>query len=324
MAKPTIDFVSDIPLDLARAAHAGTSFTPEARAEQERASYAATLAQDLENLSRYANTDEKKVQLEAEFARYRAGYRNRVHKYLSSRSRCMSSMIAGPSKFPVRQQEKRNRVADQRLQELVEYRERALAAIKRTLTPELRPIMSGDADAVERLREKIAKAEATQELMKKANAAIRKFAKAGPAVQTAELLALGLPEKMARELLKPDCLRRIGFPDFELKNNNANIRRMKARLEIVSAAKVTPMAEAAGEDGIRVEDCPSENRIRIFFPGKPASEVRADLKANGFRWAPSLGCWQAYRNHHSLAHAQRFVSAAAAPVDSTATGGERQ
>jgi hypothetical protein len=29
------------------------------------------------------------------------------------------------------------------------------------------------------------------------------------------------------------------------------------------------------------------------------------LKAAGFRWAPSLGCWQAYRNHATLTTARR-------------------
>jgi hypothetical protein len=326
MTKTAIDFISDVPLDLAQQAHAGTSFTPETRGEQERASYAATLVRDFENLSRYANTDEKKTQLEHEFARYRAGYKQRVIAHLSARSRCLSPMITGPSNFPTRRNEKLNNVADRRLQELVEFRERALAAIRRALTPELRPVMAGDSDAVERLKAKIAAAEELQQRMKAANAAIRKYAKAGAEAQTAALVALGLTKANAEELLKPDFAGRIGFADFELQNNNANIRRMKKRLEQISAAKAEATTEVAGDDGVSLEDCPAENRIRIRFPGKPASDVRTDLKANGFRWAPTLGCWQAYRNHHSLAYAQRFVSrptpaaAAAAAAPDTAGG----
>lgn len=31
--------------------------------------------------------------------------------------------------------------------------------------------------------------------------------------------------------------------------------------------------------------------VEVVFPAKPSEEVRAELKAAGFRWAPSGGCW---------------------------------
>lgn len=33
-------------------------------------------------------------------------------------------------------------------------------------------------------------------------------------------------------------------------------------------------------------------RLQIFFDDKPDDQVRALLKANGFRWSPSRGAWQ--------------------------------
>ena len=63
-------FANDVPHDLAQAAHQGTSFVPERRAEQEQADYAATLRADYEELTKLADTEEKQAQLAEEFARY--------------------------------------------------------------------------------------------------------------------------------------------------------------------------------------------------------------------------------------------------------------
>ena len=294
----------DIPLDLARRAHSGTSFVPEERAISERSGYASTLATDYANLSKYATTDDKKNTLDSEFSRYRDGYRKRYLAMLTAKSRCMSTMITGPSNFPTARNRKRSDAADKRTTELQEYRERALDAIRKVLCPELRPIMAGDDDATERLAAKIAKAEQLQARMKDANAAIRRHARAGADAQVAALVVLGFTDGVARDLLKPDFCSRIGFADYQLKNNNADIRRMKERLAKVSRDQATEPTEIVGERA-RLEDCPSDNRVRLFFSGKPDAEVRDRLKRAGFRWTPSLGCWQSYRNHNALAIAHR-------------------
>lgn len=293
------DFISDIPLDLAIAAHNGTSHVPERRGEQEREGYAATLASDFANLSKYANTPDKAELLTSEFARYRAGYRARTIARLSAASRTMSTMITGRSNFPITRARKASDRADKATTELIEFRTRALNAIRKKLCPELRPIMAGDADALERLAIKFAKLESLQEIMVEANKAIRKYAKAGADAQIAALCDLGLKEPTARDLLAPDFAGRIGFADFALKNNNAEIRRIKDRIEKLTAAKATEDTTIEGEHA-RMEIAHGDNRVRLFFPGKPAREVIGRLKSHAFRWTPSLGCWQAYINTRSL------------------------
>jgi hypothetical protein len=302
----TEQLVNDISRDVAKAAHSGTSFVPERRAEQERNEYAATLAADYADLARYATTPEKLAILDEEFERYRAGYRAKTLAHLHSRSRVMSWMITGPSRFPNERNRKRNESADRRLNELLEFRKRALDAIEKTLRPELRPIMAGDDDAVERLEDKLAKAKKLQALMKAANAAIRKHKKAGPDAQIAALVVLGFSEGRARDLLEPDFAGRIGVPAYELTNLNANIKRMEGRVKTITVAQETPASEVEGEHA-RIEDSPAENRIRLYFPGKPSSEVRSKLKASGFRWSPTIGAWQAYRNYRSEAVAREVA-----------------
>jgi len=121
-------------------------------------------------------------------------------------------------------------------------------------------------------------------------------------------------EAKAAQLLVPDYIGRVGFPDYAFQNNGANLRRMRARLALLERDKAAPETTHDGNNGVRLEDCPSDNRVRLFFPGKPDSAIRTRLKANGFRWTPSLGCWQAYRNSRSLEQAGQFV---AVPIESS-------
>jgi hypothetical protein len=306
----TQDFIKDIPRDLAYRAHSGTSHVPEKRAQMERDDYAATLAADYKMLLTHAPTDEKRATLETEFARYREGYKSRSLAYLHSRSRCMSSMIAGPSNFPVQRMEKRNAVCHRRLTELCEFRKRALEAIKKTLHPEWRPIMAGDADAVSRLRKKIEEEEKSHAAMKAVNLAIRKNKKHGEAAQIAAIRAVHpmFTEAKAAELIKPDVMGCIGFAPYAFQNSGANLRRMRARLAVLERNKAAPQTSKEGSNGVRLEDCPNENRVRLFFPGKPDETIRTRLKSGGFRWTPSLGCWQAYRNFRSMEQAKEFIT----------------
>lgn len=217
-------------------------------------------------------------------------------------------MITGPSNFPVRRMEKRNAAAHKRLTETIEFRERALAAIRKTLCPELRPIMAGDSDACERLREKIVEAEQLQAAMKAINAAHKRFLK-----DPASLNAAPLSEEHKAKVrqYKPQySWEPHPIAPFEFTNLSANIRRMKQRLEGITRNQALPTveAESTNGNGIRLEDCPAENRVRLFFPGKPDVEIRTKLKSSGFRWTPSLGCWQAYRNSGTLAVAQQMIA----------------
>lgn len=318
-ADPT-DYANDLPIEAARAAHRGTSFTPEDRGDQMRREYAATLAADLAALSRYADTDEKRAILAGEFTRYRTGYRTRMIAWLGARSRVMSTMITGGSNFPTARNRKRGDVADKRCTELVDYRAAALVAIERKLRPELRPIMAGDDDATTRLRAKLAKLETLQGAMKRANAAIRAHAKAGADAQVAAIVALkaGIGEGQARDLLKPDFAGRIGFADYEIRKTGAEIRRLRGRLESVAAAKATPDTRTEGTEAT-IEESAVDNRIRLTFPSKPDAMIRKRLKEAGFRWAPTLDAWQAYVNHHTRAVARAIAGAPPTAIDAAAT-----
>lgn len=316
----TAEFLADIPVSVAQAAHAGTSWTPERRAESERNDYAATMAADFAHFEAQARKGGTLDKLDEEFSRYRAGYAKRYRAYLHSRSGLVSWMIAGPSGFPAARMNKKADIAHRRMGELIGWRSRARNAVVRNLRPDLRPIMAGDADALDRLDADIETAERLQSVMREANKIVRAFVKAGLRendggdlwrryhAQLAELIP-NISAARAKDILDPDCLNRRGFPDYALTNNSANIRRMKARREQIAAAHATPATSIDGAGGVQIEDDPPANRVRLFFPGKPSAEIRDRLKRAGFRWSPTIGAWQAYRNHNSMETARSFATA---------------
>jgi hypothetical protein len=178
------------------------------------------------------------------------------------------------------------------------YAEKAEAARKN------RAISSDDPDAPDKLRERIEGLEARQERMKAINKIIQRKPKNMPTDEKIAALAgfLNVSEPTAARMFEPDCCGWIGHPTWELSNNSANIRRLKARLTQVEQAAA--YREEVGEDGreeqhegFTIREDVEDNRIRLLFPGKPDEATRAILKARGFRWSPYNSAWQRQLNN---------------------------
>ena len=96
------------------------------------------------------------------------------------------------------------------------------------------------------------------------------------------------------------------YPAYMLSNNNAEIRRIRGRIEQVRQHEDTHFA-GWEFDGGRVEANKADNRLQVFFDGKPDEAARDELKANGFRWAPSVGAWQRQLNKNAY-YAAGYIS----------------
>lgn len=162
------------------------------------------------------------------------------------------------------------------------FQERAEAAARNT------SISSDDPMAIEKLTAKLDKLQRCQERMKAANAAIRmKDTNKG----NARLSELGYSADDIEKIRKPDYAGRVGYPAYMLQNNNAEIRRVKSRIEDLQR-KTEQDPETWTGEGWTAESDLDENRIRIYFDGKPDEETRRILKGYGFRWSPKNGAWQ--------------------------------
>lgn len=216
----------------------------------------------------------------------------------SIEARCPSILISGGGNFPVRKKERQNAARDRNLEEW-NYIQGLLDKIRSVGTG---GISSDDPQAVEKLEAKLAALEKHQEMMKAANAAIRMK---DPAKGDAKLAELGYTPEDIAKLREPDFCGRIGYPAYLLQNNNANIRRIRGRIEeLKKRTENTP--EGWEFDGGRVVVNTTENRLQIIFDGKPDADIRTELKGEGFRWAPSQGAWQRQLTDNAMRAARRL------------------
>ena len=212
-------------------------------------------------------------------------------------ARVPSIMIAGGSNFPVRKKEKQNAAADKNMQEFSEIQ----GLLDKIRSTGMGGISADDPAAVSKLKSKLAKLEKAQETMKAVNAYYRKHKTLDgcPAISPEQA------EKLKSEMASQWHIEEKPYPTWALSNNNAEIRRVKER--IASLTKQKEMGYVGWEfDGGKVEANTADNRLQIFFDGKPDPDTRADLKGNGFKWAPSAGAWQRQLNDNAIYAADRI------------------
>lgn len=295
------DFLSDIPMSAAVQAHNGTSFVPEKRGEGEKASYAEFMATFFNRVLKVAG-EERKDEALAELSSFRERYRDRQISLLRRRGGLMSTMVTGPSNFPVRRQQKKSDAYHNALTEHIEWTRRVTEKILRKFADK-EAVRTGDAEAVDQLKKKIAKAEAWQQFMKDANKIIRND-KLTEDEKVDLLIDLDddLTEVTIRKLIndKPYARAQPGFEAYQLSNNNANIRRMKEQL--AKAEKLASQVTTETVIGaVRIVNNVEDDRLELYFPTRTSKELYANLKSHGFRYTPSKsvpsgeGCFQAFR-----------------------------
>ena len=163
-------------------------------------------------------------------------------------------------------------------------------------------IRQDDPQAIPKLQKKLAGLEKAQETMKAVNAYYRKHG-------TLDGCPHLSPENL--ENLKADMAsgwhyEKKPFQSWELSNNNAEIRRVRQRIE--SLTRANEVAYVGWEfDGGHVEANREQGRLQVFFDGKPEADARQQLKEHGFRWAPSVGAWQRLLNDNAYYASDRIA-----------------
>lgn len=200
---------------------------------------------------------------------------------------CPSILISGAGNFPVKKKEKqneareRNRKEHERIQGYIDKLKDILYGNE--------VIKSGDEDAVEMLQEKLDKLVKNQNMMKAVNAYYRKHKTLKGCPELKEETAIKLEESLDDRKKEHHRV----FMQYELQNNNSNIRSIKQRLEALKREKEQGDSEISLDKfGLDIKENKEIMRIQFFFSGRPKPAVRDVMKSKSFRWSPKNGCWQ--------------------------------
>ena len=302
-------YFDDISASVAAGAYNHTSHSPDRAGSIIRADYARMLIADREEvvknikhaIAKCATVEEDwEKTIDSWFSSHRQGLKTRFLAYLSAHSCVASPFITGPARFPTARNQKRSDTADRRWEDVEKFQANSKKSILRALLPygDGSAIRTDDPDALSKLKTEIQGLEDLQRRMKDANRIIRKHCKdrkrpESMEVQTAviaDLVGIGFAESTAKAIVShSDYTGRIGFESYQLSNNNANIRRLKQRLEETAEIKQTEISDEFPGD---VEATVTEDgKIQITFPGIPPQEVRTLLKSRAFKWSRARMAW---------------------------------
>lgn len=224
---------------------------------------------------------------------------------LAAKSRCASSMITGPARFNVEKNRRANDRERKVSDELLAYIERVRKAIDKQNNPQnyaADAIRSDDENAIDKLKEKLAKLQKAQDQMKDCNKII-KDKKDNKIERLAEILG---SKEGAEQLLKLDFCGRVRFASFNLTSNNAAIKAAESRIKQLESQKKQETKEIKIA-GIKFVQNAELMRLQFFFDGKPAREVIDLMKKHGCKWSPLNSCWQRLWNDNAIYIIKHFI-----------------
>ena len=212
---------------------------------------------------------------------------------------CPSVMISGAGNFPVKKKQKQN-AAWERNHEFYNKTRGIIEKLNNILLMK-EIIKADDEKAIEKLQKKLDKMVAEQEMMKKANAYYRKWKTMkgfdGVSDDTAKQMDEAIEKSMYQKPYEP----------WRLSNNNANIKRVKKRLANLEYVKAEGTKKEENKYCKVVENTEAM-RLQLYFDEKPSAEVRAVLKANGFRFSPkNNNAWQRQLTNNARYACERVI-----------------
>src|SRR5690606_8748946 len=222
-------------------------------------------------INRYLERAEK---AEAEAERYRNSWAIRA----------VNDMMGEPVKIGHHSERRHRRLLERaerdfaramELRKKAEYYRQRAEAVKRN-----KAVYSDDPEAIRKLKEKLAALEQAHEEMERINAEYRKTKGDIDAMNISDELKERFKQERAKWYMAPED--RVPCPSDSLQSNQAEIRRIKDRIAALEKATQEATKKIAFPGGVIIDNV-EENRVQIMFDSIPAEDIRAQLKARGFR-----------------------------------------
>lgn len=298
-------FSNDLPpYKTIEQSYRGISFSSEKRAENEIKEWGNVMHETFTVFLGKAKKQGKVTEFMETFDKLYPRLLKRKIDIISKRSGLLSTMITGPSGFPVRSQQKKSGYYDNAMREYIKYSDYFDAQLNGVIY-NTAVIRSGESDTIQKLREKLEKKQEQHELMKLVNKASKEYQKHKDI------------KKLEKYDFKPSLIETITkvdkngkpFPGFYLTNSNAEIKRLKDRIsqEEKRAKTYEGGSKTTEKKDYKILENIEENRLQLIFDGKPTEEVRKVLKKHGFRWSPKNSAWQRQLTNNAKYIVNKFV-----------------
>lgn len=295
---------------IAYSAHRNTSFSPDERAKSEQNEYAAHVNGVYAKLLEIATTDAMRAVLDAGIIEYKERYLVMLCKYLNARSRTASTMITGGANFPVARNRKRLDIAHKRLEELLEWREKAQASLikrinaARTDEQIVDDEWAGIERALNHSLETIHKIDTSNALYSRALIVNNMVARIATLANSGKVelvqRAFDVVSEYNATHLKPAVTARHAFWNLLETAQAERAKREAAKTQ--ESASITVGA-------VQIVDNIAIDRIQIVLPGKPDADTHKALKGAGWNFSYKNGAWQRKRTNAAIASAKQIVSA---------------
>ncbi|MDE5419122.1 hypothetical protein L3049_14070 [Labilibaculum sp. DW002] len=280
---------TELDYDLAYRAYTGTSFSPEKRAVSEQNSYANSLNEFAKEIEEIAKSDQQKELALSEFATYKERFLKKKTALLVAKSRCMSTMITGGSNFPVRSNQKKLDTEHRRLEEYLEFIEKAQKGILRKIKKAI-PKEQAEKEAFEKIENQTVQYIA-------AMISIHKGESVG-SINHYRALLKGFIERLSKnhqhqhvnkvfQIIR-DSQKKFDLVIFTEKNKVWSLENLTDGAIVKETGERVLMEN---KDAKLVNNLDAE-RVQIITDEKPSEEIRSVLKRNAFRYSPRFTAWQ--------------------------------
>jgi hypothetical protein len=292
----------ELPYKLAYEAHRGTSFSPEVRAKSHQEDFAKTLNSYAEKFESLIKSDEQKNIAIQEFERFKQKYTSLYHAWLHAKSRCLSTMITGGSKFPVRQAEKANAIEHKRSQELTEFENKAVSAITKKIKG-LLPDEIKDAEVWDSIKKELYRSIGTILAIHKGESYLSKPLISGALKRFIERMYKNGQYNHVNKALDEiaENQTKHNFIIFAKNNPIWNLRKEPEKVEPKENISLFKAKDLEIINNYEID------RLQLLFNGKPSQDIINYLKSKAFKWSPSNQAWQRQLTNNAITEAKIFL-----------------